>query len=253
MADTQTIAAPRSIPHWGLFGTVAWGASIALAFVVVQSIVLVAYLKRTLGETDLPEDQFQESLLAAADNGVIISLAMLATTIICVPMILGIAKLKRGSRLTDYLALNPIAWRTLGVWLSITIVFIALADALTLALGRPVTSEFMLSAYRSANPAWLIWLAFVVGAPLFEETFFRGFLFKGLQPALTPVGAIVVTAAVWAAIHIQYDLYGIVTLFISGLLLGAARVRTNSLFTPLAMHALMNIVANSQAALAVNG
>lgn len=251
MADTETIGVSKS-PHWGVFGTLAWGASIALAFFTVQSIVAVAYLRRQMSETNLREDQVQELLRVAQDNGIMLSIATLASALVCVPMIFVIAKLKRHSRLKDYLALNPLPPRTLGIWLIITAGFIVLSDGLALALGRPVVPEFMQSAYASADPVWLIWVAFAVGAPLFEETFFRGFLFKGLAPALKSSGAVVVSAALWAAIHLQYDTFGMTTVLILGLLLGLARVRTRSLVTPWAMHALVNIVACMQAALSVN-
>lgn len=107
----------------------------------------------------------------------------------------------------------------------------------------------MQSAYASADPVWLIWLAVTAGAPLFEETFVRGFLFKGLESSIRPAGTIAVTAALWAAAHMQYDLFQIGTLFIAGLLLGLARARTNSVLAPLAMHALMNLVACAEAAI----
>jgi len=41
---------------------------------------------------------------------------------------------------------------------------------------------------------------------LFEELFFRGFLFRGLSSSfMGPVGAVLVTSALWALIHTQYD------------------------------------------------
>jgi membrane protease YdiL (CAAX protease family) len=56
-------------------------------------------------------------------------------------------------------------------------------------------------------------------------------------------GAIVLTALVWAVIHRQYDWYGVATVFAAGLLLGFARLRTNSIYSCLLMHALMNLIA----------
>jgi len=65
----------------------------------------------------------------------------------------------------------------------------------------------------------LVWvplfgIAAVVFAPLFEEGFFRGFLFVGFkQSRLGSFGTILITSAAWAALHIQYDLYGILLYF----------------------------------------
>ena len=83
---------------------------------------------------------------------------------------------------------------------------------------------------------------------------FRGFLHQGLAGSfLKPAGAVITTALRWALIHIQYDLYGIVTIGLAGLLLGTARVQTGSLFCPILLHALMNLVATTQAAYVVGG
>ena len=98
--------------------------------------------------------------------------------------------------------------------------------------------------YETANPAWLFWGALIVAAPLFEELFFRGFLFKGLETSfLGTAGTIIVTSGIWAAIHLQYDAYGIATVFILGLLLGVARAQEGTLLLPLGMHSAANLVA----------
>lgn len=249
MTDANAIERSPAARHWGILGTIVWGAGVALVFAGLQTAAMVAYVNH--GRTGLSEDQFRALLDEAQTNGVLLSIATLLTASLCVPLILGIAKLKRGSRLRDYLAFRPVPLRTLGQWLGITALFLLASDTLTWALGRPVVPEFMKSAYASADPAWLLWLAFVLGAPLFEEIFFRGFLFKGLEGPIKPWGAIVATSAVWSAIHVQYDLYGIGTIFVIGLLLGAARRRTGSIFAPLAMHAFANLVACTQVSLSL--
>jgi len=241
----------RNAQHWGVLGTVLWGIGIAIVFIVIQTIFMVAYL--SYGEVGLTDEQMRILIQAQESNGVFLSWAVLLTTVFCVPLIFGVAKLKRGSVLGQYLALKAIPLKALGQWMGLTVLVIVVLDILTAALGQPVVPEFMKTAYASADPVWLLWLAFVLAAPLSEELFFRGFLFKGLQRALTPAGAIVVTAAIWAGIHVQYDLYGIGTIFILGLLLGAARHRSNSIVPPLAMHALANVIACTEAAFLVSG
>jgi len=103
--------------------------------------------------------------------------------------------------------------------------------------------------YQTAGFPLLLWLAVVVAAPLAEETLFRGFLFKGiLHSRLGGAGAVVLTALIWAVIHQQYDLYGVATVFAAGLLLGYARLSTNSIYAGLLMHALMNLIATIEVA-----
>jgi CAAX protease family protein len=57
----------------------------------------------------------------------------------------------------------------------------------------------------------------LVVAPIGEEMLFRGFLFRGWHRSLRDAWpAIIVTAALWALIRGQYDLYGIAQIFAYG-------------------------------------
>jgi membrane protease YdiL (CAAX protease family) len=233
--------------QWGLWATIAWGVVIAIFFTIVQSVVTIVGI--AAGDP-LPDDVSEEQIVEAASSGTIIALATVATAILGTALIAGIVKLKRGAVLGDYLALRPVPIRSLLMWLAILVVYVAIADTLTSFIDRDVVPEFMRDAYASANPMWLLWIALVVGAPLFEETFFRGFLFKGLASSrLGVTGAIVITAAAWALIHLQYEAYEMAVIFVMGLLLGLARARTGSLFVPLAAHGLANLIATVETAI----
>jgi membrane protease YdiL (CAAX protease family) len=54
-------------------------------------------------------------------------------------------------------------------------------------------------------------------------------------------GAIALTAALWAAIHMQYEPATLALIFIDGLVLGAARHYTRSLYLPIFMHVIGNL------------
>lgn len=135
-------------------------------------------------------------------------------------------------------------------WIGFLLGLIVLSDSIAVLLGRPIVPPFMSAAYATANPVWMIWVALLIGAPLFEEALFRGFLFKGLEASVIgPIGAVLLTASLWAAIHIQYDLYEIGSIFCLGLLIGAARVITASIVVPLALHSGANLVATVEVAI----
>ena len=206
----------------------------------------------TVTRGDKDTAHFEQAILAMAQDGYVLSVATFLATVFGIGLILGIIKLKRHAVLKDYLAITPVGGKTLLKWIGAVVVFVMLSDLLTLSLGRPISPEFMLTIYSSAKPVWMFWFALVVCAPLFEEVFFRGFLHKGLANSfLKPTGAVITTAIAWALIHLQYDLYGIATIAVAGLLLGAARVYTRSLITPIVLHAFMNVVATTQAAYAI--
>jgi hypothetical protein len=110
-----------------------------------------------------------------------------------------------------------------------------------LILDRPIVTPFEQRVYKTAQNLWLLFFAIVVAAPAFEEIFVRGFIFQGL---LSPVGAkatVILTSLLWALVHLQYDAVEVSMIFAAGLLLGYARLQTNSIYVPMAMHSLWNL------------
>ena len=86
-----------------------------------------------------------------------------------------------------------------------------------------------------------------------EEILFRGFLFEGFrQSRIGVMGTIGLMAFVWALLHLQYGVYDIATVFVLGLVLGIARFKTDSLWSPLLMHSFVNLIATLEVAINVN-
>jgi membrane protease YdiL (CAAX protease family) len=87
-------------------------------------------------------------------------------------------------------------------------------------------------------------LAVGIIGPVAEELIFRGLFYALLiRTHLRVIGTILVLAAVWAAIHIDYSAVVIGILFVAGVLLGVARFRTGSVLAPILMHILWNLYA----------
>lgn len=239
------IAPDKSYEHWKTLGTIIFGLMIAAIFLVLQVATMTFIVaSRNPG---LTAAQLQDMLIAAQTDGFVISLTTIVTTIVCCAIVAGTIKLKRGSNLADYLAIKSVPTKTLIAWLGILIALIAVSDLFTLFLGRPLVPAFVTSSYATAQPVWLLWVALVFSAPVFEEIFFRGFLYKGFASGfIGPMASIFLIAGLWAAIHTQYDAYDMGTIFVLGVILGLARMRTGSLLVPLAMHATANIVSNTE-------
>jgi membrane protease YdiL (CAAX protease family) len=138
---------------------------------------------------------------------------------------------------------------------ALVVAFILGFDALTYLLDRDVVTPFQLDTYRSARDAGalaLLWITFVIVAPAGEEILFRGFLFRGWAASPRAVWpAIVVISALWAIIHVQYDWFGILQVFLGGLLLGWLRWGSGSTLLTFWLHALTNIWATAQTAIKV--
>jgi membrane protease YdiL (CAAX protease family) len=125
--------------------------------------------------------------------------------------------------------------------------FLPAFDALTYLLGRDIVTPFQVTSYLSAQASGalpLLWFTFVVVAPAGEEITFRGFLYRGWVPSQrTVVPGVAFISALWAAMHVQYDWFGMLQLFLMGLLLGWARWRSGSATLTLLMHGIANLWA----------
>lgn len=235
-------------PRWKLWGTVLWSAVVIAVFVGSQMAVATVYLAATLGH--LTPEHAAGEFHKLGSNGDVLAVATFLSTPACLLAIFVIVKSKRGATVEDSLALRFPEPRLLVRWLLILGAFAALSDGLTRLLGKPIVPEFMEQVYRSADNKGALWIALVLAAPVFEEVFFRGFVITGLSSSrLGSSGAVLLSALAWASIHGQYDGYGIVTIFALGVLLGAARVKTRSVVTPLAMHMAANLIATLEVAL----
>ena len=77
--------------------------------------------------------------------------------------------------------------------------------------------------------------------PFVEELFFRGFLFTGLAARFGVLTGLTVSAAVFAAAHL--DVRTMIPIFVAGFLFGWAYHATKTLWVPIAAHAFQNLAA----------
>ena len=90
---------------------------------------------------------------------------------------------------------------------------------------------------------WVVFsaVALAVWTPVAEEVFFRGFILRGLANRWGFAPALIVSAAVFSALHLAPAL--LLPVFVTGLLLGFLYQRTGSLWPCIAVHAAQNLVA----------
>jgi membrane protease YdiL (CAAX protease family) len=227
---------------WGAWSTIGLSAVILFVFVLVQVLIVVSFL--AVGVITEPNFDMTGFVEGVEFNGLVLSSATMATSVLTTALVFGLISLREGATVRGYLGLHPLDARTFLVWLAAALALVAASDGLSVVLGRPVVPEVMVQIYATAEILPLFWAAIVLFGPIFEEVFFRGFLFAGLaRSRLGGAGTVVLTSLAWAAIHLQYDLYGIATVFAIGLLLGWARLRTGSLTLTIALHAILNLVA----------
>ncbi len=159
-------------------------------------------------------------------------------------LLLFFVKIRKGPSVREYLCLHLPTWKIFAVWILITILIDACMGALNYLLDYTAAAEYWIKLLRTDPPMLLVIVTITVMAPIFEEVFFRGFMFSGIEKSrLGARGAIVITSLAWSVIHFQYDLYTKAMLFVLGILLGMARFKTNSLYVTIAMHATIGAIS----------
>jgi membrane protease YdiL (CAAX protease family) len=140
--------------------------------------------------------------------------------------------------------LRPVPWRALWPWGVAALGLVLATEIASRAIGRDANAGFMTEVFASADSLILLALAIVVVAPVAEEVFFRGFLYRGLiETRLGIVGTTLLNSAMFAALHTQYDAFDIASIFAVGVVASLARWRTGSLLAPIAVHMLVNAIS----------
>jgi uncharacterized protein len=243
MSDvTAETAEPRA--PWGLWATLGW---VILAFVLsaIAGFVVVLIWR---------PDAIMSGGADMLKDGPLISVTTVASGVVQVGTLALAAKLARWPT-GEYLGLVRPAIRPALIAILILIVFLLGYDALTYLIGRDVVTPFQVDTYRTARDGGtlpLLWLTFVIVAPVAEEIMFRGFLFRGwVRSEQSAIPGILIISALFAAIHVQYDWFGMLQVFFIGLLLAIARWRSGSTLLTILMHVLINFWATVQSMIKV--
>ena len=239
----MTVSPSHSIlgpPRWGALATVAWSIAILVIWSVAQTVVAVATLIARGGNMADPAG-LEKQMRALQFDGNVVAYATLLGMALGVALVLAVIKLKRGARIASYIDLRAPSAAGVGKWALIFLAFLIATALLETVLQRPVP-EFITGILASAHPQWLLWLAVAFAAPVFEEVLFRGFLFSGLQNSRVGVpGAVLISAACFAVIHLQYEWFEIAEVFCIGVLLAMSRHATRSLWTSILLHSAWNL------------
>jgi CAAX protease family protein len=147
--------------------------------------------------------------------------------------------------LREYFSLNRFSRRDLFLGIACLTVLLLVEPAMEWLLGLDSGVGSFAATYRTAKLVGelpILWLALVVVAPVSEELLFRGFLHRGWAPSWLGVsGTIVLTSVLWALLHQQYNWFGILWVFLVGLIFGCIRQRSGSTTLTIMLHALYNL------------
>ena len=243
LPPVTVIPAPKPPRIWKFWGTCLWGLFVFAAMFMGQLAVVGWILLRQAGPVDMA------SAIHVVSGGLTISLSV----IMGLPAVLAalwIATRVSRTPFADYLALRRTSWSNLAIGIGALFVLVMGWDLLSRAVGRDAAPGFMMEVLKSAQAdgaLWLLVIAFCVAAPITEEFFARGFLYRGWSESfLGPFGAILLSSAAWTALHLQYDWFFFGEVFSIGLLLGYLRYRSHSTWLTVIVHGLNNLAATLQ-------
>ena len=146
------------------------------------------------------------------------------------------------------LGLGPVSMRemllVIPVFITGMILLVLVNNLIGFLLGgfeNPQVDSITGGIALSGTQLFLVFVLVVILAPFAEELLFRGMLYPLLRERIGVVGAIVVSAAMFSAIHVIPIL--LPGLFVIGLLLGYLRERSGSIWPCIFYHVLQNGLA----------
>jgi uncharacterized protein len=232
--------APLQRRIWGFWGTSLWGVFIFAAMFGGQMAVVAYFLFWQGGPIDVT------TAIRVIGKGLTISLSVLMG-LPAILLALWIAIRATRMPFADYLALRWTSWKNFLIGLVGLVIIITGWDLMSRMIGHEVEPGFMLDVLKSARndgALWLLALALCVAAPVSEELLARGFLYRGWSESFLKVpGAIVLSSAVWTAMHMQYEWYFFGEVFCLGLWFGYLRYRSGSTWLTIVLHGLNNFGA----------
>ena len=239
-ADARGPAEPGRRKRWGPWATLAWSVPLGLVMIISQTVGVIAYWQwLRYAHPAQPVE-----ILDLRTNGGALGFSLTLSA----PFVLGfLAYLVYLSRvpIAEYLALKLPHWREVRLGFAALAAVLVITGVLASVSGQE-TPAFMTETFISARAAGmlpLLMLAFVVLGPLQEEMLFRGFLFRGLAPALGVWPSVALTALAWALLHAQYQWFFVGEIFALGLALGWLRARSGSTVLTFGLHATVNGLA----------
>jgi hypothetical protein len=223
--------------------TLFWGFVIGFLMAVGQIVPIFIYTIVT--EPVVSLNSLRAVMATVKEDAFLLGITAIGSTLFVLPFIFTIVKFQKRWRFRDYFDFNRVSFKTLKFWFFVAIVILFVQDYLLPLWVEQEMPEFMTNiTYPSEFSKWLLLFGVALMSPILEEVIFRGYLLKGFAHSFIGVyGSIVLTSAIWAVIHFQYEVVYLVMIFFIGLVLGYARFKANSIYIPIMMHIIFNLSA----------
>jgi hypothetical protein len=128
--------------------------------------------------------------------------------------------------------------------IAVYVVFLTTAYVLAQIFGNPPDQELVTDIKRESDTAVLAGFAVMTCfvAPVAEEIFFRGFMFRVFNAKLGPIWGTLLCAVIFGLVHAPNPVLGLIALGVLGAGLCVLYLRVQSIIPGMALHALNNSV-----------
>ncbi len=239
-AESRQLPQDPQPVRWGFWATLGWGVPLAATAILSQTLGAFGVV-RWWGFLH-PDQPITRADIAT--NGPLLAFSLAVSAPIVLGLLAIVVRISRVS-LSEYLALKWPRWRDFGIGVA-ALAGVLLATGAVAAWTGQETPEFMGDTYNSAKMAGmlpLLMVSFVFLGPLQEELLFRGFFFRGFAATFGAWPTIILTSAVWAITHMQYQWFFVGEIFALGMVFGWLRWRSGSTILTIALHAAVNGMA----------
>ncbi len=132
-------------------------------------------------------------------------------------------------------------WKTIIIYSVILLVGAVIIVVLTSFIGNTWENSKTESLQRNVT-FFTVCIAFVSAAvisPIYEEIFYRGFLYRWLRTRMGLIGAIILSSMIFTIVHIPT--YNVMPVnFFGGIIFALAYERTNSIWPSVIIHGITN-------------
>jgi membrane protease YdiL (CAAX protease family) len=197
--------------------------------ILVTVLALISYAANLATEGDPPEDVLYRWSTAV---GGLVQYAIILAVVLALAR--GIAPATLGLR-------RPESWRRAAGWILAALVAVWIVGAiLNLFLEAGEEQGLVPDSWDSdrAVPFAANFVVVALVAPVVEELTYRGLGFAAVRDALSAGAAVIVTALAFGLAHGLVVALPVLTIF--GAILAWLRLRTESLYPPIILHALFN-------------
>jgi uncharacterized protein len=236
---------PPKPSYWaGAAATLFYALGVfVLAQVVVIAVAFLWFFDRVSGTAN------------PLNDGPLVALVTLIGNPVQIALLAAIAHWRANDGAGAYLGLTRFSLRDFLTGFLVLAALIGAIDGFSYLVGIEVVPTFQVDTWATARASGWLWpllAAVIVVGPAGEEIMFRGFLFRGwVTPDRRGVIAVLVITLIWSAMHVQYDLFGITQVFLTGLVLGWIRWRSGSTALTSLLHILVNLGATIETVLRV--